>query len=119
MNPAAPQTVEFLKLCSKTKMISFHYYNRSMKFFASSITGIDDEHVEWCKRNYELSGKLFRNDYSSVCMALYTQLTPRQRLYHYFEKDGIDCFVREGSMVAKYVDIRQPFSKGGLKKMWS
>src|ERR1039457_5932946 len=45
LNPATIPTQEFLKLCYKTKMISFHYYNRSKNFFASSITELDDDHV--------------------------------------------------------------------------
>jgi len=119
LNPAVPQTLEFLKLCSKTKMISFHFYNRSKKFFASTITGIDDEHFEWFKRNYELAKKLSRiNDYDSVCNALYLQMKPQHRLYHYFEKDGIDCFVREGSMLAKSIDAKGSPLPKGLKRMW-
>lgn len=103
LNPVAPQTVEFLKLCSKTQMISFHYFNRSKKFFASSITEIDDEQVEWFKRNHELARKISRiNDYDSVCKALFLPMGPQHRLYHYFEKEGIDCFIREGSVVAKF-----------------
>ena len=103
LNPAVPQTIEFLKLCAETKTISFHYYNRSKKFFASSITLMDDEHVEWFKRNYELVKNLSPvNDYFMVCRELFNEMKSNQRLYHYFEKDGIDCFVRKGSIVAKF-----------------
>ncbi|MBL7111904.1 MAG: hypothetical protein ISS19_08190 [Bacteroidales bacterium] len=119
LNPAVPQTLEFLKLCSKTKMISFHYYNRSKRFFASSITGLDDEHVEWFKRNNELAKKLSPiNDYDSVCRALYLEMKPCHRLYHYFEKNGIDCFVRKGSIVTKSIDTNESFPMKG-KKMWN
>ena len=119
LNPTHSPTIEFLKLCLKTKMISFHYYNQSMRFFASSITGLDDEDVEWFKRNYDLARKLSRlNDYGSVCRSLYLQMKPQHRLYHYYENNGIDCFVREGSMVAKSIDTKKTFPTEGLKKMW-
>lgn len=62
-----------------------------------------DEHFEWFKRNYELVKNLSAaNDYLMVCKALYPDLAKNHRLYNYFQKDGIDCFVREGSMVAKF-----------------
>ena len=103
LNPAVPQTIEFLKLCSETKMVSFHFYNWSKSFFASSITGLDDEHVEWFKRNYELVKNLSpANDYLEVCRELFHEVKSNQRLYHYFEKEGLDCFIREGAIVAKF-----------------
>ncbi len=103
LDPATSSAKEFLLLCLKTKMISFHYYNKRKSFFASSITGLDDDHVEWFKRNYELAKKLPpTNDYLSVCLALFNEMKPNQRLYHYFEKDGIDFFIRKNSIVAKF-----------------
>ncbi|GEM_PF-2015194 len=120
LNPAVPQTIEFLKLCSKTKMISFHYYNKSKNFFASSITGLDDEHVEWFKRNDEIVKKISpANDYLSVCTALFLEMKRSQRLYHYFEKDGIDCFIRKGSLVAKFDVTSQSVPLDWEKKMWN
>ena len=120
LNPAVPQTIEFLKLCSETKTISFHYYNRSKKIFASSITGLDDEHVEWFKRNYELAKKLSpANNYLSVCKALFLEMKRGQRLYHHFETDGIDCFVRNGSIMAKFGDSSKSFPTEGENKMWN
>ena len=105
LNPAVPQTIEFLKLCSETKMVSFHFYNWSKSFFASSITGLDDEHVEWFKRNYELVKNLSpANDYLMVCRELFHEVKSNQRHYHYFEKEGLDCFIREGAIVAKFGD---------------
>ena len=62
-----------------------------------------DEHSEWFKRNYELVKNLSpANDYLMVCQALYPDLTKNHRLYNYFQKDGIDFFIREGSTVAKF-----------------
>lgn len=119
LNPATPQTQEFLKLCLKTKMISFHYYNKKKSFFASSITGLDDDHVLWFKRNYELAKKLLPvNDYFAVCTTLFNEMKPNQRLYHYFEKDGVDCFIRKDSIVAKFEDAKA-FPSEGQKKMWN
>jgi hypothetical protein len=75
LNPSLAPTIEFLKLCLKTKMISFHYYNRSKKFFASSITWLDDEDVGWFKRNYDLAKKLSRiNNYDQVVIVSFQNL---------------------------------------------
>ncbi len=120
LNPAVIQTQEFLKLCIKTKMISFHYYNNAKNFFASAITGLDDEHVEWFKRNYELSKKISpSNDYLSGCTALFFEMKPSQRLYHYYEQEGIDCFVRQGSMVAKLDVTSQSVPLEWQKMTWN
>jgi len=53
LNPATVQTQDFLKLCLKTKMTSFHYYNRSKSFFASSITLVDDRHWQTHKSKFK------------------------------------------------------------------
>jgi hypothetical protein len=120
LSPAVPQTIEFLKLCSETKTISFHYYNRSKKTFVSSITGLDDDHVDWFKRNYELAKKLSPvNDYLKVCRELIHEMKSNHRLYDYFEMEGIDCFIREGSIVAKFDDTKESFPMAGQKKMWN
>jgi hypothetical protein len=120
LNPSTPQTIEFLKLCSVTKMITFHYYQRSKRIFASSITGLDDDHVEWFRRNYELVKNFSpSNEYLLVCRELFHQMKSDQRLYHYFEKEGIDCFVREGALVAKFDDTIDSFPLARKKKMWN
>jgi hypothetical protein len=81
---------------------------------------LDDEHVEWFKRNYELVKKLFpANDYLSVCTALFFEMKRNQRLYHYFENDGIDCFIRKGSIVAKFDVTSQSAPLDWQKKMWN
>ena len=108
LNPVAHQTIEFLKVCSETKWITFHFNERSSKFFASSITLMTTEHSEWFKRNYNLVKNLSPvNDYLLVCQALFSEMQPNQRLYHYFEKDGVDCFVRKGALVAKFDDTNE------------
>lgn len=120
LNPAVAPTQEFLKLCLKTKMISFHYNNMSKNFFASSIMELDDDHIEWFKRNYGLAKRLSKtNDYLMVCRELFHEMKSDQRLYHYFEKDGIDCFIRKGSIVANFDETSESFPLAAQKKMWN
>lgn len=105
LNPGVAPTKEFLKLCLKTKMISIHYYCMKKKFFGSTLTSLCDEHVGWFKRNHELATKFSQtNDYQSVCRAMSFGTKSNERIYQYFEKKGIDCFIREGSIVAKFID---------------
>jgi len=104
LDPTALQTIEFLKLCYETKMISFHYYCKSTNFFSSSITWLDDEHVQWFERNYKLAKNLSQqNDYLSICKALFYEMLRGERLYHYFENEMLDCFIREGSVIVKAI----------------
>jgi hypothetical protein len=120
LNPAVPQTIEFLKLCSETRMISFHYYNVSKNFFASSLTRLDEDHGNWFKRNYELAKNLPpTNDYVTVCQELIREMKLNQRLYHYFDKPGIDSFIREGSMVTKFEITSQSPPLDWQKKLWN
>ncbi len=120
LNPACESTKEFIQLCLKTKMISIHYYNKKKRLFTSSITELDDEHEGWLKRNYELAKNLPPSqDYLSICKALFYEMKVNQRLYHYYENDSIDCFIREGAVVAKFEDDLKRVPSGWKYNIWN
>ncbi|MFH1160745.1 MAG: hypothetical protein V1733_07340 [bacterium] len=105
LNPSTRSTIEFLQLGMKKRMISFHYFNPKTRFFASSITNLDEEEIPWFKRNFKLATKLPKtNNYMSVCTQLIFEVTPTQRLFHFYDAKKFDCFIKAGNLVAKFDD---------------
>ncbi len=52
LNPSATSVKEFLGTSSKTGILSFHYVCSASGALASSFTDVDDEHLDWIKRNH-------------------------------------------------------------------
>lgn len=58
LNPSAMLVKHFLNECIEQGMISFHFICPTRNILASSFTDIDEEQMEWAKRNYKRSLKL-------------------------------------------------------------
>lgn len=40
----------------------------------------------------------------SVCTQLIFEVAPTQRLFHFYDANNLDCFIRAGNLVAKFDD---------------
>jgi hypothetical protein len=52
LNPSATPVKDFLGVCGKTGILSFHYVCAISGTLVSSFTDVDGEHLEWIKRNH-------------------------------------------------------------------
>lgn len=58
LNPANKLVKHFLWSCTKIRALSFHFHCLERKMLVSAFTDLDDEQLDWVKRNYERSLKL-------------------------------------------------------------
>ena len=58
LNPSNKLVKHFLLSCIKVSAISFHFHCLERKMMVSSFTDLDDEELDWLKRNYDRSREL-------------------------------------------------------------
>lgn len=58
LNPSTTIVKQFIRECTKQGIISFHFLCAAKNILASSFTSLDEEQMEWAKRNYKRSEKL-------------------------------------------------------------
>ena len=98
LNPHDLNVKKFLKLGTKTQMISFLLYNRDTHLLSSAITNFNIEEADWFKRNYDLSTKLPSDqmEYSLLAERLSQEISSTDRIYQYFAHNRTDFFVQDG-----------------------
>ena len=110
LNPRDSKVKKFLKLCRKTKVISFHFYNTDTGSIASVVTTVDDDDLDWFIRNIKLSSKLTQESWKYDILAehLSEEVSKEDRFYTYYAHGNRDCFVREGAMQVMLQQISNP-----------
>lgn len=91
LNPSAPAVKEFLLGCFEQEAVSFTYFCPETGIIAYCFTGLDGEHLEWTKRNYDRSVCLppVRDAaFSATSEALSMKFEAKQRYYRFGGKSG-------------------------------
>jgi len=98
LNPHDKSVKKLLKLCSKTNMISFHFYDTDTHLLSTATTNFNNEETDWFDRNYKLSTKLIydKRGYERIVEYLYNEVSSTDRIFKYFTQNKSDFFVREG-----------------------
>ena len=104
LNPHDKQVQKLLELGTKTKMISFHFYDANSNSLSSAVTGLDDEEIDWFNRNYELSNKLSSDHigYRSIVRYLQDNISETDRIFNYFNQVDFDFFVNENGKLIEF-----------------
>ena len=89
LNPTASSVKKFLQGCIEQEAICFTYYCPETGIVAYSFTGLDEEHIEWAKRNYDRSVSMspgIEAVYTHTSEALAMQFKSNQRYYRFAGK---------------------------------
>lgn len=107
LNPHDVSVKKLFKLCYKTNMISFHFYDTDTHLMSSAITGFDDEETAWFDRNYKLSTKLNPNrlGFKNLEEYCHNQVSSTDRVFKYFDQNVFDFFVRDGGLLVMLDDM--------------
>lgn len=107
LNPHDKKVYRFLKLCSKTKMISFHFYDTDKDILSSAITNIDDEQFDWLERNCKLTKQLKPNTkgYKKVAKYLYDNSSSADRVFRYYNTYKSKYFIKDSHKIVKLGEV--------------
>lgn len=107
LNPHNSDVKKFFKLSTKTKMISFHFYDTDTHLLSSAITIFNNEETDWLARNYRLSTKLISDQkgYSILTEHISKEISETDRIYKYFAHNKTDFFVKDGGKQVMLYEI--------------
>ncbi len=108
LNPSATTVKDFLGICSKTGLLSFHYVCATSGTQVSSFTDLEGEHLEWIKRNHLRSLQLKTTPgqiFSIASTAIAEGFKSNQRYYRF--ADGV-VRQRKKPATAKHGEITKP-----------
>ena len=107
LNPHNSEVKKLLKLCKKTGLISFHFYDTDTHSLSSVVTNLNDEEKAWVTRNCKLSKKLIadRMGYDILADHITVRVWKANRVYEYYAHGKSECFVREGGKQVMLHDI--------------
>jgi hypothetical protein len=91
LNPSATVVKKFLLGCFEQEAVSFTYFCPETGIIAYSFTGLDVEHLEWTKRNYDRSVCMTPVQdaaFSTASESLSMKFDAKQRYYRFGGKSG-------------------------------
>ena len=109
LNPSAMSVKNFLGTCGKTGLLSFHYVCATSGALVSSFTNVDDEHLEWIKRNYLRSMELKTTPeriFSIASKTIAEGFKSNQRYYRF--ADGVRRQRKRKTPTAKHGESTKP-----------
>ena len=88
LNPLNPAVRRFLNNCIQQGVVSFHYLCLERSILSSSFTDIDEEQIEWFKRNYKRAMELTvvqESVFIHTSEAIASRLKPSEKCYIFIE----------------------------------
>jgi len=109
LNPHEKAVQHLLKLCVKTNMISFHFFDVNNYQLTSAFTYLNDDETDWVRRNNTLSARLQTDHFGYLLLAEYQAKTivKTEKIYNYLPQNEIDFFVRNGGIQVKLSEISE------------
>ncbi|MBM2814325.1 MAG: hypothetical protein HW421_1087 [Ignavibacteria bacterium] len=107
LNPYDSNVRKLFKMFTKTKIISFVFYNIDTHLLASAITNLNDEEFDWFNRNYKLIAKLIPEPrgYSILSENISKDISKTERFYKYFVCKKSDIFIKKGDKKGMLYEI--------------